>query len=504
MNIVTIENLAFAYRKAKVDLFYSGNPRRIDLLEFEKELEKNLNAIKKAYENNDESFFLNISNGYWYYPKSTISSSKKNNNILIISDSNGKGKSCRIKSYEVRVLERLPIAFHVITTLWIDSVGTKMDSMLSKSSYGNRIKQNKRRFSLGTFFPYPSCYRKWRGDAIESIRAALNKKKNVIAITTDFSAFYHSINPGFILEPAFQKKLGLCLNDEQKRFTRLIIRMLDRWAETTPLKRGLPVGCSISSVIANLALAFFDQSVEKNLKPLFYGRYVDDIILAIENTNGLSRQKDIWSWIQNRILCLSERYPDSMYPAFPHHDYTSKDHIINKKNMRNKILYLDYGKEYQELEKIDFGYLVFKKEKTKFFVLDYQSGTTFLDLLEKQIKEMSSEWRLLPELPEDQHIPSMLLSVSTRTGEDSDTLRSSDSISMRRAMFSIKMRDFESYCRDLSPKSWEKQRHAFLKTIYLYFTSPDVFFEYIRFFSYLFLKKDAFPPSIIQIKQFLH
>lgn len=482
MSIVSVEDLAIAYRKVKADLFYFGNPRRIDLLEFESNLEPNLKKICQAYEEKDINYFMDISSGHWYYPKSIVPSySTNDNNKTIVSNPNILNQSSIIKKYEVRIVEKLPIAFHVITTLWINAIGYKFDSELSSNSYGNRIRYDMRGrpnlYALGTFTPYLSRYRKWRDEGLKTIRANLNNKKKVIAITADFTAFYHNIAPDFILDPTFLNKLNINLDGEQKTLTELIIKMLIHWANQTPLKRGLPVGCAISAVIANSALVFLDRYIEKDIRPLYYGRYVDDIFLVIENINELSKQEDIWCWIQKNIQCLSEKQ---------HNNNISNNPLTDKKRKKKECIYLNYSRICKDYEKINFGNLVLKKEKSKLFVLDYPSGITFLDSLENQIKELSSEWRLLPELPEAQHIPSMLLSVSTKNGEDSDNLRTADSLSMRRALFAMKLADFESYCQNLSSNSWKKQRHIFLKTILHYFTKPEVLFEHFRFFPRIF------------------
>ena len=47
MIAISILDLAAAYRKVKVDLFYSGNPCRFALAEFEIKLEENLDSIIK-------------------------------------------------------------------------------------------------------------------------------------------------------------------------------------------------------------------------------------------------------------------------------------------------------------------------------------------------------------------------------------------------------------------------------------------------------------------------
>ena len=471
MSLVNYNDLMVAYRKAKVDLFYFGNPRRIDLLNFEKDLEKNLREIEYRYIKKDVDYFLGNNEVYWYSPKS-INVGKdddKNNaqNKPVFSNPDKAHSVDDIKYYELRIMERLPIAFHVLTTLWINKIGEQFDSVLSENSYGNRIRRGKygdiNLQALGSFKRYIFPYRNWLDNGFEAIRTALNNNKNVIAITADFASFYHNVDPDFIQKDDFRNMIGLTIignaaeKEEKIVFTQFVVNLLKKWAERTPLKRGLPVGCAISAVIANVALALLDQSIEKELVPLYYGRYVDDIILVVENTCNYTNTEDVWEWIMNRVKCLSFMPVD------------------NENKMKQKIVFNVKSNSLANND-ISFGDLYFKIEKTKVFMFDYPSGIDFLDSLEFQIRIKSSEWRLIPELPNDAYIAKMLLSACNKSGEEVDNLRKADSLSTRRAIFAIKLRDFESYSRNLEPAIWEPQRTAFLNTIQLYFTKNPLVF----------------------------
>ena len=149
--------------------------------------------------------------------------------------------------------------------------------------------------------------------------------------------------------------------------------------------------------------------------------------------------------------------------------------VDNENKMKQKIVFNVKSNSLANND-ISFGDLYFKIEKTKVFMFDYPSGIDFLDSLEFQIRIKSSEWRLIPELPNDAYIAKMLLSACNKSGEEVDNLRKADSLSTRRAIFAIKLRDFESYSRNLEPAIWEPQRTAFLNTIQLYFTKNPLVF----------------------------
>src|SRR5699024_3037362 len=52
--------------------------------------------------------------------------------------------------------------------------------------------------------------------------------------------------------------------------------------------RPITIGMLSSNIIANWYLRTFDEKVNKYVKPAFYGRYVDDILIVLENRGGCS------------------------------------------------------------------------------------------------------------------------------------------------------------------------------------------------------------------------
>ena len=61
------------------------------------------------------------------------------------------------------------------------------------------------------------------------------------------------------------------------------------------------MGLSASKIIANVLLADFDNAAERGVRPLYYGRYVDDIFLVFENKDGLSGPRQVMQWLAERL-----------------------------------------------------------------------------------------------------------------------------------------------------------------------------------------------------------
>lgn len=470
---ITIPDLLLAYRKAKVDMYYSGMPCRDKLADFEGQLEYEIRTIQKLLCAKDKVGLKELCKGYLLVPKKV--SFKKDakqpspdfDASIVFSDPVKEYSEERMRKCQLRLMSDLPVAFHVIMTWWIIKIGEKLERGVSKRSLGNRIRRKAddgvSEFSTGTFIRYLHQYHKWRDDGIKVIHEAIeNEKKDVLAITADFTAFYHTISPDFLLDEKFYELLDdVSLAADELEYTELIVWMIKEWAGSTPLERGLPVGCSISAVMANLSLCAFDKKIEREVLPLYYGRYVDDIIIIIENTGQFADSRAVWNWLARRIegLDVSELNQDS-----------GKDRKAKRIYYHDKIV----G------EKVP---LTFESEKTKVFIIDHQSGGLLLSSLERQIKSRSSEWRALPDFPDGENeMTSKILSACNATGEEVDNLRKVDVLSLKRAVFAMAVRDFESYGRNLTPDGWRKVRLMFLNLIDKHFTDVKSFFDLNGYF----------------------
>lgn len=472
MKEITLQSVVLAYRKAKVDLFYSGLPVKSRIVEFEEDFEQNISRVYDAIKNRDSTMIKSWAKGYFLVPKKLHFKDKQQPKFgVMFSDSSREVNRKNVDKYELRVMVDAPIEFHVVATWWILAVGEKLERYVSKNAYGNRLRRVSRHsgcdgepsgttddglrvseYSLGTYCSYLPKYRKWRNEGLKTIRKAIDEKKNVVAVTADFTAFYHNINPSFLTNTEFVEYVmdGGRLDADEEAYTELIVDMLMTWAESTPIKKGLPVGCSVSALIANLALTGFDRRIEKEIVPLYYGRYVDDVILVMENTNRFANAEDVWEWLGRRIA-------DS--------------------KRGNALTVGDKEIVYKSVWPLGME-LTFEAEKTKVFVIDHESGGLVLDVLDRQIRSRSSEWRALPCLPEDvDEMTAAVLSACNEAGEEVDNLRKVDALRLKRAFFSMKVRDFEAYTRNISPENLGKLRNGFLRVVNRHFTDVKSVFE---------------------------
>jgi hypothetical protein len=101
-----------------------------------------------------------------------------------------------------------------------------------------------------------------------------------------------------------------------------------------------------------------------------------------------------------------------------------------------------------------------------------------VDAISHQIHARASEWRAMPRLPRSaSHVGTDLLAATQSDGEAADNLRKADALTMRRAGFAIKLRDFEAYERDLPPDAWQAHRQAFFRAFVQHVRVLPQFFD---------------------------
>lgn len=462
MKVFDLADLGMAYRKAKVDLYYSSHSSLNAIANYEEKLHAHLTSLLAQINGIDESWVTTPNFiGTWTVATKSVNmdawkryKAKDGNGLIFSSPAEEWEHACSLLAAqaepaepeaEFRVMAKCSIDFHVLSTLWMLKVGHIFDAKLTSSAMGNRLRRSLdstkiNELSLGSFEPYLMPFRKWRDNGINAMRGALDEGKKIVALTADIASFYHELNPGFMLDPAFVNDvLALKLDAEQTKLHRLFIRALEAWAKLTPLKKGLPVGLPASAVVANLALIELDCAVEQQVVPLYYGRYVDDILLVMEDGAGFGSTTELWTWLfarSNGTLAWVEPMAESdkkiaFQPAY----LVSSDSKAHFANAKNKV-----------------------------FMLAGDTGKALVDAIAHQIHARASEWRAMPRLPRSaKHVGTDLLTATQSDGDAADNLRKADALTMRRAGFAIKLRDFEAYERDLHPDDWSEHRHAFFR-----------------------------------------
>lgn len=480
-----LEDLLVAYRKAKADCFFENTfPTAVKFAKYEQNLLENLNDLL-AQLNRNKGFKVDkkLLGDYRVVPKKLKIEKKNNSSIGHVHFSNPEKLLDNLFSENklepsFRIIGDFPVETHIISALWINMIGEKFDEKLSKSCYGARLKRIDNESPLntykpfhisaiGSFLPYFQPYQKWRNDGLDAIRGELEKDKSVIAVSLDLKSYYHYIDPKIISSKRLHESFGLDLNEKELLFTKQLASFLGNWAkeavkfskgisvQSESITGGLAIGLTASRIISNMILYKWDKLVEEKLTPIHYGRYVDDMFLVLRDTGDITNSDKLMSFLRERIG----------------EEILIQD-VDEPSNWSIKQPYFKNNKTQIRLQ----------SNKQKLFILEGQMGLDLLDSIEKDIYELSSEHRLMPSPDQlDKSTAAKVLSAAGSVGENADTLRRADGLTLRRLSWSLQLRHVETLARDLPPKVWKEQRDEFYQFAHNHILRADVIFDHFNY-----------------------
>ena len=483
-SFISLADCYVAYRKAKSEAFYeSTHFHALAFATYEKNLRRNLEGLWQRLKSGSAwTTDVKSIGGFVYAPKSIESGPEDETEMYFrhldpLEEWKRRfisSNSSRLKA-NFRLVITPTVDFQIISALWIIKAGYLFDLCLSKTAcFGNRLRMqrshatekvgNTRSLTLnldcmGLFQPYIFLYRAWREGGLKAIRDALAAGDHVVALTMDVEKFYHRVNPAFLVRPEFQSALGVSLTSEQQNFTSLLLDAISHWYAQTPdsgerPEGALPVGLSASKVIANALLGEFDKQFVQNVKPRYYGRYVDDLFVVMRTSSEISSGSDVMRLLVN---------------AMPDHFRLQE----NTSSAASLVLSLPYARDSE---------LVFSGAKQKVFYLAAEFGGDLVAQITEQIRKNSSEHRLLPILPDTaETMASRALLAQPHASLEADALRKADVISVRRLGVALLLRDLECYCRELPSSQWKERRLQFYGLVNRHVVTPQGFFEFFGY-----------------------
>lgn len=226
---------------------------------------------------------------------------------------------------------------------------------------------------LRLFKPYYNEYQKWRDKAIDSAKNILTENQNVGIISLDLKNFYHSVKldffsiKTFLEERNFDTTLTIVLHKIYSYYTQEVHGFK---SEDYKKKSILPIGFLSSGVLANWHLKDFDNHINNMLSPVYYGRYVDDILITL--------------------------------PLGSLRNFTDSEKLIEIIFEKNKILEKNPAKVQIEAEKstaykvLNYDSLYIQDEKIIIMLFNKNEPTAILDKFKNEIRKSSSEYKFLP------------------------------------------------------------------------------------------------------------
>lgn len=351
-----------AYKKIKAYYHYNKNylfmREKIAIFEYDDNAMKSnlslLARVLKTPSNYSKEINQWISSiGYYVLPK-TFSEDKSIEAGFVTSYLPSKSVS------KVNFFIDMPIELHLLETVWTLFVSKIIqdNNIISKYSFGNVIDdkvlfdstekdlKNSIRFGKNNlfkiYFPQYCC---WKNNAIKAIEN--NKKdKNTVLVSLDIKSFFYSVRWKFDMLSSLVPDIRIEEISELSDIIRLIYEQYTyKISEKRELKQNLrnkenvfPIGLFSSMLLANTYMSKFDKEMLNNANVLYYGRYVDDILLLLNtNKTGFSSDSEGLEKLlifDNQILSKSD---SGSYKLYGFHDL-----IVQKSKL--KVVYFECGK----------------------------------------------------------------------------------------------------------------------------------------------------------------
>ncbi|MBB4369924.1 hypothetical protein GGD63_002717 [Bradyrhizobium sp. cir1] len=478
---LTLKHVFYAYRKAKADCFFERTVNCAgNFVDFERDLANNLAVICDSLRRGeiDRLFYESLGENCLIAKRLAIIPKRRNDKQSeghdFFSDPVRAFKSlCATHDLEpqFRIVGDFPVTMHVLSALWINLVGHKYDAALSRDCYGSRLRRYRPTTgrpvgeyhieAVGSFEPYFEPYKRWRAKGLTAIRSELEADREVIALSLDIANYYHRIDPTFLGDPRFLSAAGVTLSAWETQFTTALISALQSWSQRVSqeihamggalAEGGLPIGLSAARIIANVLLVELDREIERELTPVYFGRYMDDILLVIRDPGHLSSARDVLSFIGTRV----KRFP----------------YVVGGADLR-----LTLG-DYQQRSD-----LVLQRAKQKTFFLRGQGGIDLLDHIESEMRSVSSERRLMPSPSALERMASaQILTATASSADETDTIRKADGLAVRRLGWSIQLRAVEILARDIPGEDWREERLRFYEFAHSHILRADKILDQIDY-----------------------
>lgn len=481
MSLELSERVKIAYKKLKASVYFDKTqlPLRDQLIVYEsQDIESHLETLVQNLTGSDHDWNAFIDQilsrvSILVYPKKLQEGSE---NTVILNSS-----STPIRMEKPQFFIDLPVDGHMLGVLWVLSVGRILDKNceddsegMYEHSYGNRLKKNLVNpesgditYSPYLFEPYFSQYESWRDRGLKRAKERLNDKQDAVILTLDFKSFYYSVD---MLETDFENFLKSYDHSELwiQRVNYFVYRVLRQYSDMIrPICSGtelsiadrtiLPIGFLPSNILSNWVLTSFDNTVIEQWNPVYYGRYVDDIIIVdkVEKNSPLykrARNKDEAQQLTSDdvIELFLQKCERPVLQIYEKETY--------KKEKDDDITY----EINTELFSSPHCHICVQNSKVKVFY--FQSGATqaLLKCFQTQIARNVSEFRMMPDMDRVLSGKDYSEIFNLRNSDSINKLRSVDGITINKFALSKFLGKYRKVCGLINDK---KEENAFEKDL---------------------------------------
>lgn len=424
MELFSIEDVKDAYLKLKHYIYYDKAYffNRKKLVEFEREwdvYDENifLDDFDDINSSQEKSFWNRLTNKInevytddlifnKYLSKITFNVLPKK--VLTQKEYNSKEASSNIdetqiisnrnvsKKYiieDVNFYIDMPIILQILDVLWIVKCGYVLendkciyvDNITDEYCYSNKLyldDNGQVKSGRNLFKNYFNQYPKWRDNAIKEVEKLRASGRNALIISLDITKYYYHIDLKYkelfnAISSKIEKFNYSNLNDKIKiihdRYREIIKKYYN--INKNLNNNFLPIGMLSSNILANYYLKSFDKKVINNMRPCYYGRYVDDLLFVFEN----------------KYVCEKDYCPNTNCPM---DNELSDSRLIN--HFLSGVIEVD-KKNHKTLLLKGFTNLTLQKNKIKMFLVDASAPNVVLEQFKNNLAATTSQFQFLPD-----------------------------------------------------------------------------------------------------------
>lgn len=415
-----------AYKKLKHYYYFDNTSlfirKRISDFESDGEIEKKLKNLCQYLNQENSSTLESLIETISY--KTTPKSIEKETYDFVTN----RIKKAPLKLKKVNIFIDAPVELHIISTLWLMNAGVILDQEIPTENYAYKLQLNNEESEnedgkvvngLKLYKPYFIQYQQWRDNAIEIAEEQLKRNNDVVILNLDVKDYFHSvkIDLNFIQNILHKQKpetknnhkihtlfrwLGK-IHDKYKEVLASVI-IIDEEATETPL----PIGLVSSGLLGNLYLSQFDKKIKQELNPIYYGRYVDDILLVISNPvfnyesfspvhtflKHYFINKNILSYTNSIDQSLENLLESDIPKINSDFKYINQNKARNEDSKQNQE---ELKKRAEDIEYKIYDNLFIQGSKVKLQHFDKRESRAAINKFKKNLEKNRSEFRFLPE-----------------------------------------------------------------------------------------------------------
>lgn len=352
------------------------------------------------------------------------------------------------------------VDYMVVAALWVIRVGHLYDRNLGETATASRVARfpdgSVNDKSLALFDSYHTACESWRKGALEAAAKLVKTKMGAVLITLDLKRFHHGVDAGFLLNPEFLEALHAKPDEEGEIFTHQFIESFRTWNAAHGFTLGLPAGLSASPLIGNVLLKEVDDTLGMLPGVAHYARYVDDVLLVMDEKADLQSTDDVFRWLASVAHPLLQSNPAQ---GATQHDTELQIHLPYAEGSR----------------------LIFTRSKTAVF---HFSNEKSLGILRELIKpSLGADTQQCPSIDHlDQEISESvaLFAAGTKQSPSApDAL--TKSLMRHRSEATTLLKLLELRIWDERPSRWTPVRHNCYHLLEEFVLCPEGFFEYAKF-----------------------